>query len=166
MGTKSKFRTLAQAGLFATAVFSAGCLAADPRERYASVVETYLETPFVGSDAVYADPNRALGPPDGRTVALGQGAVLTLRFFREIPNGLGPDFRVIEIGDDEAQARVAVSDDGETFYEFSAPASAANATDYDLDDASLSKVRSIRIRGMDNQGMDPGFDLDAIEALN
>lgn len=143
-----------------------GCLISDPSTPHASVVDRYLGTPFVDQDEPYSDPTRALGPPDGRTVALGLGAVITLRFFRDIPAGAGPDLRIIEIGPDDARARVAVSEDGVNFVEFDTPATASGASLFELDEVGLTRAQSVRIRGMDNNGNDPGFDLDAAEALH
>jgi hypothetical protein len=98
--------------------FVASCYSGVSRDLHASLVLEYLETPGGDASAVYADPARSLGPPDGRTVALGLGSALSLRFFRVIPNGPGPDLRVIEIGPDGAKARIAISDDGESFFEY------------------------------------------------
>ena len=143
---------------------SVGCFQGDFRERHASAVDDYLATPFIDADAPFVDPRRALGPPDGRTVALGVGAYVVLRFFRDIPDGPGFDLRVYEIGNDGAEARVAVSEDGDAFFEFPQPA-AGTATTYDLDEAGVAAARFVRIRGIDDAGEEPGFDLDAVEAL-
>ena len=143
---------------------STGCFQGDFRDRHASVVDDYLATPFVDPDASFADPRRALGPPDGRTVALGVGAFIVLRFFRDIPDGQGFDLRVYEVGEDGAEARVAVSEDGDRFVEFASPASGTTTT-YDLQEAGVSTARFVRIRGIDDAGDEPGFDLDAVEAL-
>ncbi|MEL7368955.1 MAG: hypothetical protein AAFN74_08605 [Myxococcota bacterium] len=141
-----------------------GCFQGDFRERHASAVDRYLATPFVDEKAPFADPRRALGPPDGRTVALGVGAFIVLRFFRDIPDGPGFDLRVYEIGNDGAEARVAVSVDGDTFFEFTRPALGI-ATTFDLEDVGVPFARFVRIRGTDDAGEEPGFDLDAVEAL-
>jgi hypothetical protein len=158
-------RRAAPAGLILTLSAHIGCISGDVRNRFAAAVESYEATPFSDPSAPYADPRRALGPPDGRTVALGRGASLTVRFFSEIPNGPGPDLRVVEIGPDGAHARVAVSADGEVFRELKDPASDGGTTEYELDDVGLSGATFVRIRGMDDKGLDPGFDLDAVEAL-
>jgi hypothetical protein len=143
-----------------------GCFPAELRDRHASVVEAYLRTPFLEGDEPFADPASALGPPDGRTVALGVGAYVILRFFREIPNGPGPDLRVYEVGPDNAEAAIAVSSDGVDFIEATETASGPT-TELELDDAlPAGKIRFIRIRGVDDRGNEPGFDLDAVEALN
>jgi hypothetical protein len=142
-----------------------GCVPADLRDQHGSLVEAYLPTPFSDPDAVFTDPGQALGPPDGRTVALARGASLTLRFFRPIPNAEGPDLRIYEVGPDGAQARIAVSVDGARFVEFTTPAEGL-ATDYELDEAGGESVSFIRIRGLDDRGDEPGFDLDAAEALH
>mgnify|MGYP000889339299 CR=1 FL=1 len=153
-------------GLVVALACGTGCLAGEVQDRFASVVDAYTPAPFADAAQPYADPDRALGPPDGRTVALGQGSVLVLRFFRDIPDGRGPDLRVVEIGPDGAHASVAVSADGTTFSEFPTPASAGATSEYDRSSTGLSKVSFVRIRGLDDQGLDPGFDLDAVEALH
>ncbi len=144
----------------------AGCFPVEIRDRHASVVEAYLATPFLRGDEPFADPARALGPPDGRTVALGVGAYVILRFFREIPNGPGPDLRVYEVGPDGAEAAIAVSRDGDVFVELTTPASGPT-TEFELDDAlPEGQIQFVRVRGVDDRGDEPGFDLDAVEALN
>ena len=148
------------------AVFLSGCFPAEIRDRHASAVEAYLATPFLEGDEPFADPARAIGPPDGRTVALGVGAYVILRFFREIPNAPGPDLRIYEVGPDGAEAAIAVSIDGDDFVELTETA-AGPTTELELDDALPGgMIRFVRIRGVDDRGDEPGFDLDAVEALN
>ncbi len=151
--------------MFWALAWGAGSFPGEIRDRHASVVEAYLRTPFIGEDEPFAESDRALGPPDGRTVALGSGAYITLRFFRPIPDGAGPDFRVYEIGSDGAQSAVAVSEDGVRFTEFETPAS-GSSTLYDLELVQQSRVLFVRIRGLDDLGEEPGFDLDSVEALH
>ena len=142
-----------------------GCFPAELRDRHASAVEAYLPTPFVPDGAPYVDPTRALGPPDGRTVALGRGAFLTLRFFRPAPDAPGPDLRVYEVGPDGAEARLAVSEDGVRFIEAKAVIRGPTST-VDLESFALERASYVRIRGVDDAGDEPGFDLDAVEALH
>ena len=144
--------------------FLAGCFEGDFQERHASAVDAYLATPFVDAEAPFAEPRRALGPPDGRTVALGAGAFIVVRFFRDIPDGAGFDLRVYEVGADGAEARVAVSETGDEFFEFAQPAS-GTTTEYDLEETGIPSARFVRVRGIDDAGEEPGFDLDAVEAL-
>jgi len=151
---------------FLGVLVASSCYSGVSRDLHASVVVDYLRSPGVDADAVYADPGRSLGPPDGRTVALGVGAALSLRFFREIADGPGPDLRVIELGPDGAKARIAVSTDGETFFEYPHLANSGQATLFEFSEFGLKKVKTVRIRGIDNEGDDPGFDLDALEALH
>lgn len=127
-------------------------------------MQAFLPTPFIAEDAVYSEANRALGPPDGRTVALGDGAFIILRFTRPVRDGEGQDLRIHEVGPDGSRARVAVSDDGEHFYEFAEPATGLT-TDYDISESGLERAAFVRIRGLDDAGEEPGFDLDAVEAL-
>src|SRR5438067_2123328 len=89
-----------------------GCVTGEIRDRHAAAVDNYLGTPFIDPKEPFMDPTRALGPPDGRTVALGIGAEITVRFFRQIPDGSGPDLRIYKVGPDGARARIAVSADG------------------------------------------------------
>lgn len=137
----------------------------DFRERHASVVEAYLRTPGAPEDAVFARPERALGPPDGRTVALGRGSFVILRFFRPIPDGPGPDLRVYELGPDGAEAKVAVSAGGDRYVEL-LPVVAGPVFELDLAETGLEQVSLVRIRGLDDAGEEAGFDLDALEALH
>lgn len=148
------------------ALFGSGCLAGEVQDRFASVVDAYTPPPFADGSQPYADPDRALGPPDGRTVALARGSTLVLRFFRDIPNGRGPDLRVVEIGPDCARAWIAVSEDGTSFAEYPTPAEAGVSTELELDETGLSSASFVRIRGIDDLGLDPGFDLDSAEALH
>lgn len=141
------------------------CITDELRDRYASVVDEYLRAPALDPASPAADPARALGPPDGRTLALGVGGAVTLRFFREIPDGPGPDLRVYEVGPDGAAARVAVSDDGAEFIELDVIAS-GTTTELDLSEAPAPSARFVRVRGTDDLGIEPGFDLDAVEALH
>ena len=136
------------------------------QDLHASVVQQFLVAPGQDEQAIYSDPKRGLGAPDGRTVALGLGSSLSLRFFRPIPNGDGSDLSVIELGPDGARARIAISEDGVTFFEYPLVATSGNSTLYDFDTFGLESVTVVRIRGLDNLGEDPGFDLDALEALH
>jgi hypothetical protein len=136
----------------------------DFRERHASVVEAFLAAPGPPADAPFTKPERAIGPPDGRTVALGRGGFVVLRFFRAVPDGPGADLRVYEVGPDGAQARVAVSSGGNRFFELS-PVAEGPVSEFDLEEAGLERVTHVRIRGLDDAGDEPGFDLDALEAL-
>jgi len=150
----------------ACASLLAGCLGGELRDQHASVVERYVGTPFVDDSEPFADPTRALGPPDGRTVALGLGATLELRFFRAIPDGAGPDLRIVEVGPDGSRARISVSADGEHFRTLEDLATDGGPTIYDLEEVGLEAATTVRLQGLDNSGPDPGFDLDAVEALN
>ena len=143
----------------------AGCFPGELRDRHASAVETWIPAPGTPEGVVWSNPERALGPPDGRTVALRTQSSITLRFFRSIPNSHGPDVRVYEIGPDQARAEVAASEDGSSFETWSEAASGPT-TGFDLDELGLARANFIRIRGLDDAGQEPGFDLDAVEALH
>ena len=155
-------------------------------------------------------PDNILGGPRGRgpnqgsldVVSLGDGGSIVLGFSGAvIVNGPGPDLLVFEnpffIGGDEANplaelGRVAVSDDGETWFEFPCSASSypygscagwhpvlANVDDadaepfdpakaggdpFDLADVGLEQARFVRI--VDVEGDDAAFDLDAIAIVH
>jgi len=140
------------------------CVPSDLRERHASRVEVYLSPPDAPEDAAFAKPQRTLGAPDGRTLAIPRGSFVVVRFFRPIPEGPGPDLRVYELGPDGARARVAVSADGSAYFELSQVAEGPT-TDLDFAESGLAVVTHVRIRGLDDAGTEPGFDLDALEAL-
>ncbi|MCK6549429.1 hypothetical protein L6R52_26555 [Myxococcota bacterium] len=148
----------------AAGAVASGCVAPELRERYAAVVDAFEPTPAVDPSSPATDPDRALGPPDGRTVAIGLGGSITLRFFREIPDGPGPDLRIYEVGPDGAAARVAVSTDGLTYAELAELAS-GETTAWDLGSVGVDGARFVWIRGVDELGLEAGFDLDAVEAL-
>lgn len=152
-------------GSVALAALLASCAPVELGDRHAARVEQYLATPFVPPDAPYIDPERSLGPPDGRTVALGQGAHVVLRFFRSIPDGPGPDLRIYEIGPDGAEARVAVSRDARRWIELAEPV-IGRSTDLEVSGLDVAPFDFVRIRGLDLAGPEPGFDLDAVEALH
>jgi hypothetical protein len=158
------FREPSSAALLWAAALTA-CFPGEIRDRHAAVVEDYAVTPFVDPGQPFADAGRSLGPPDGRTVALGRGAYVTLRFFREIPDGEGPDLRIYEVGADGAEARVAVSEDGDQFIELDTIV-AGTTTELDFADTGLPGISFVRVRGLDDVGIEPGFDLDALEALH
>jgi len=149
----------------ASLLLLSACVPADLRDQHASRVESYLPSAFSPADALFTDPERGLGPPDGRTVALDESALLVLRFFRAVPEGPGPDLRVHELGADGAQARIGVSVTGADFVEFERPAEGLTS-DFDLVSLDLENVSFVRIRGLDRAGLEPGFDLDALEALH
>ena len=156
---------LASGAFCFAAVTQAGCFPGELRDRHASAVETWQPAPGTPDDEVWSNPDRALGPPDGRTVAVGEESALTLRFFRSIPNANGPDVRIYEIGPDQARAEVAGSTDGIIFATWVQTASGPT-TELDLDEIGLPQAAFIRIRGLDTAGREPGFDLDAVEALH
>jgi hypothetical protein len=146
-------------------LLSSACLESQIRDRHAALVDSYLPTPFVDPSSPASDPSRALGPPDGRTVALGIGASIIVRFFRKIPDGPGPDLRIYKVGPDGSQARIAVSKDGTSFHEFATLAGGLTS-EYDLSTVGEDSALFVRVRGVDNLGTDPGFDLDAVESLH
>ncbi|MBX2812538.1 MAG: hypothetical protein KTR25_12040 [Myxococcales bacterium] len=141
------------------------CIPTEFGDHHAARVEAYLPTPFVDEDARFLDPEQSLGPPDGRTVALGAGSYVILRFFREVADGPGDDLLLYEIGPDDAEARVAVSVDSDLWYEFPDKV-VGQVTSLDLKKAEMPSIFFVRIRGVDMAGHEPGYDLDAVEALH
>lgn len=141
------------------------CAPGELRDRHAATVDAYQRTPLLPADSAAADPVRALGPPDGRTVAIGSGGWVVLRFFREIPDGPGPDLRIYEVGADGAQATVAVGIDGIQFVRLPDPAG-GQTTGVDLAGTGFVSIGYVRLEGLDELGLEPGFDLDALEALH
>jgi hypothetical protein len=91
--------------------------------------------------------------------------VLVLRFFRPLRDGNGPDLRVYEVGADGAEARVAVSADGARWVELERSV-AGEVTDVELGGLDGLPAPFVRVRGLDAAGPEPGFDLDAVEALH
>jgi hypothetical protein len=158
-------RPRAAAPLAALVACLAGCGPGEVRDRFAAVVDAYRATPSQPTESVFLDARRALGPPDGRTVALGEGSRLALRFFREVRDGPGADLRVYEVGEDGAEARISVSAGGETFTALAALAGGPT-TDLDLGAAGVGSVSFVLVEGLDDAGTEPGFDLDAVEALH
>ncbi|MBI4818337.1 MAG: hypothetical protein HY791_18880 [Deltaproteobacteria bacterium] len=147
------------------------CVPEEIPDRYASVVDLYLPTPGLNTDEPFMNPERALGPPDGRTVALARGSALVLRFFQPIHDVEGADLSVLEVGPlDEASAVVAASSNGERFHVFEHTAIAGRASLFDLAEVGLEEASFIRLLGLDasipaSSTDDPGFDLDAVEAF-
>ena len=142
-----------------------GCSPNEVKERHAAAGEAYEAAPDTPEDAPYNKPERALGPPDGRTLAVPRGASLTLRFFRPVREAPGPDLRIYEVGPDAAEARVAVSLDGPTIEAFDEIATGP-PTVFDLEELGLPRIYFVRIRGLDDAGEEPGYDVDALEALH
>ena len=151
--------------LSAWALNALSCIPIELGDRHAARVESYLPTPFVDPNAGFIDPQQALGPPDGRTVALGESAHVVLRFFREVVDGPGPDLRVYEIGPDNAEALVAVSQDAERWVEFPNRI-VGQVNDLEFEGLDITPIFFVRVRGLDRAGTEPGFDLDALEALH
>ncbi len=147
-----------------TLIILGACFPAEIPGRHAATIERYVNPSALDPGEPFLDPVHALGPPDGRTTALGVGARITLRFFRAIPDGPGMDLRVYEIGADGAEARVFASSDGANFEAFTTRASGLTSL-YDLDEIGIERALFIRIDGIDDRGEEPGFDLDAVEAL-
>lgn len=146
-------------------VGATACVPNEFGDRHAARVERYLPSPFTPEDAAYARANNALGPPDGRTVAVGEGGYIILRFFRAASDGPGVDLRIYEVGQDGAEARAAFSADGAEYIE--PPVSVSGVTtEFDLAEYGLDEISFVRIRGLDSLGPDPGFDLDAVESVH
>lgn len=111
----------------------------------------------------------ALGPPDNVSASLGNGGmmVVDMGVHSLIIDGTGDDFTVYE-GDDTAEGySVSVSN---TFNgPWNSLGSGTGTQSFDISDVGLSEARFVKIEddGISNGTKNyPGFDLDAIEALN
>ncbi len=158
-GARGWGRVAALAGLT-----GAGCGPYGPPGGFAARVEHYAPAPFTPPGAPWADPSRALGPPDGRSVAVGLGAHVVLRFFIPIEDRAGADLVTYALDPGGAEAKVAVSADGARFVEWPGRARGPS-TEFDLADVGLNAAYFVRLRGLDRTGVEPGYDLDAVEAL-
>jgi len=119
-----------------------------------------------GSSTIRNDPTEALGPNDGVNgdVSIDIPEILILAFTDNIADdGPGYDLLVYEVGADNATADVYASKDNIT-YTF---VQTIKGTTYiDLSGTGLDYVNYLKFVGLDNRGSSPGYDLDAVEALN
>ena len=123
-----------------------------------------------GPTEIDGDPAFALGPPDEDIVQIGTAASggvgsLTVTFTDDVAyNGTGDDLLIHVLDADfPATATIEVSADGVTFVTVGDFPDTANIP-IDLEDWGLDYAVAVRITQV--SGELPGFDLDAVEALN
>jgi len=111
----------------------------------------------------FRNPAKALGPADGRAVALGLGGELVLAFDRPVQNLEGDDVRLVHSGNGarnrEDSAMVRVSRDGRTWTEVG-EVSGSGAVDF----GDLAAVRFVEVTDTTpdaGPGSVDGYDLDA-----
>lgn len=121
------------------------------------------------------DPALALGPPDGRSVSLGDGGSLAVRFFDNTLTGSGspqPDLRVHEGGGDAEATFVEVSRDGVTWIAVGRVVGGVSTVD--LDAFGLGPAERLFFVRLTDDSEDGdqngasaavGADLDAVAAL-
>ena len=164
----------AGADIDAVEVINTGIVAARGPDPYAdSVVGWTVGAP--GASEGPSQPQFALGPPDYTdsylepTIAtLGCGGQITLRFTdNDLVDGEGADLRVFEPGDREAYG-VEISVDG-TDWRMVGQAGGGMA-DFDVSAVAAENERFHFVRITDARGLcegvRPGADVDAVEALN
>jgi hypothetical protein len=126
-----------------------------------------------GSSTSSNNPANALGADDSNYVAVDIPETLILAFTdNSALDGAGNDLRIREVGNDGAQANVYGSKNGVDWVFLvlatGSGSGTGNYTDiyFDLDGTGLSYVNYLKFEGLDDLGTYPGFDLDAVEALN
>ena len=156
----------------ALVIFSSACANAIPVEQtYVDAVVSFE----LGADpdpwGEYADPNSAVGAPDGNWTSLGKDSELVLEFTDNYAvDGSGADLVVMEFSSadqDFIEAQVSVSADGSNWYTYS---NSINSTGYfDLSESGLSQIAFVKIEGLKEDGdtaRTTGFDLAYVRALN
>ncbi len=118
-----------------------------------------------GSSTAGGPTTNALGPNDGASVAVDIPETLILAFTdNTASDGVGNDLKIYQVFGGDSNVDIYASKDnlayvylGRTDYE---------TTYYDLLGTGLDYVNYMKFVGLDNGGSTPGFDLDAVEALN
>jgi hypothetical protein len=136
--------------------------------------DVWLDEVILFDSSGGGNPADALGDIDSDWVTFGDGETLTLAFTDNTAfDGTGNDLRIREYGIDDATANVYGSANGSdwTFLVLavgSGGPGSGNFTDIfvDLDGTGLTYVNFLKFIGLDEVGDSPGFDLDAVEALN
>jgi hypothetical protein len=133
--------------------------AADP---WIDAVVSFYQPP--GSSTSRNDPNDALEANDGAYVSIDIPEILTLAFTDNTAmDGDGDDILIYEIGADNSYIDIFGSEDG---FEWVFLANGTGNIYIDLQGTSLSYVNFLKFVGLDDLGTYPGYDLDAVEALN
>jgi len=153
-------RLLRIAFLLVVAVGSQACFgAATP---WADAVVSFTQPD--GSSTLGGPSSAALGAPDGQFVSVDTPEQLILAFTtKQVINGPGDDLWIFEAGNCGASVDVFGREaDGPCTH----LATITNSAGIDLDAVGLDHIDFIRFVGIDDSGDFPGFDLDAIQALN
>ena len=122
-----------------------------------------------GSSTRHNDPTTALGPDDGGFVSIDIPETLILAFTdNSALDDTGYDLRIREYGNDSSHAFVYGSRNSVDWTFLIDAVGAGTQTDIfiDLQGSGLNYVNYLKFEGRDNKGRSPGFDLDAVEALN
>ncbi|MEN6338428.1 MAG: hypothetical protein ABFD90_02105 [Phycisphaerales bacterium] len=117
-----------------------------------------------GSDTSANDPANALGESDDDFVSIDIPETLILAFTdNSVYDGAGYDMRVYEYLDGDSDAEVWGSEDNDTYVLLR---TIDSDTSFDISGTGLGYVNYVKFVGLQNGGGYPGFDLDAVEALN
>jgi hypothetical protein len=117
-----------------------------------------------GSSTSHNDPNAALGANDGVYVSIDIPETLVLSFTDNVAiDGGGDDLLIHEIGGDNSYIDIYGSQDGANWVFL---INGEGSLYIDLQGTGLSYVKYLKFVGLDDLGTYPGYDLDAVEALN
>lgn len=117
-----------------------------------------------GSHFAGKSHGNALGPPDNQTINIDVPEVLTVAFMDNmVVDGPGNDLQIVEFANGDSSVDVYGSADGLNF-EFLISTSGSESID--LSSFNLKTLRFLRFVGLGNGGTTPGYDLDAVVALN
>jgi len=124
------------------------------------------------SNPQLADTGAVLGPPDFNAdslsgfLTLGVGGSVTVEFVYNLAvDGPGADIQVWGDPANDEQVKAEVSEDGQTYHSFGIVGETCRL---DLAQVGLKRARFVRVTddGSANQGVSPGAELDAVEALH
>jgi len=130
---------------------------------WADAVVGFLQPP--GSSNAGGPPSAALGAPDGVFVSVDTPEELILAFTdNRVFDGPGDDLFITEAGNCGASIDVFGRRPGGPFVFLG---QITNSAGIDLaDHLGLNLIESLKFVGVDDSGDFPGFDLDAVKALN
>lgn len=110
------------------------------------------------------DPTAALGANDGLYVSVDIPETLILAFTdNTASDNAGNDLKVYQVIPGDSNVDVYGSEDNATYVLLGRIDA---DTEFDLSGTGLDYVNFVKFVGLDNGGGSPGFDLDAVEALN
>ncbi|MDI6839604.1 MAG: alpha/beta fold hydrolase [bacterium] len=121
-----------------------------------------------GSNNQYTDPEAALGTPDGGFVSLGVGGWIVLEMGTTIVDGPCADFTVYEGAGEELNESFYIFGSNDTI-SWTPLGSGIGTASFDLSGSGLSQVKYIKIvddGDGDSLSSAPGYDLDAVVAIN